>query len=918
MSVLRTIPIAAIVIDPTVQMRVRGTQPDTVEKYAAAMREGAKFPPVDVFEEGDGLWLLADGFHRVAAAAMVGEIAVDANVHEGGRREAILFASGANVGHGLRRTRADAQRAVEVLLQDAEWAARSNSWIGKRVGIDDKVVARIRRKLGVIGGPRLGLDGRVRPASIRRFKSIGQPAERPKSSEAQKDAVREAAAIRESKLELLARVTQDGRATLIQACNELGDPPRVVLALAEEATRRGAPVVFASARDERIEHQLRAELRDLALAKKKLLDELRTKDIQLDTLSELRAASTVAPIVARKGVGEGKRRQGTPVLLMSDLHVEEPVDPKKVNGLNEYNLEIAAECIDRCVEAVAWLAEDDRWDMREFVWAILGDAFSGYIHAELAESNFLSPVQAVVWLQEKLHAAIVKMLAITKFERILIVCKDGNHGRCHDASTELLTREGWKTYDQLRVGEMVATSRMTDGQTEWQPLQDVYVAPYAGDMIEVRTRTANFCVTPAHRMVTADLHSGKRVFTEMQEFMARGTMGCRGLPRCAPGHDNELPLVKDDELRLLGWIATDGQYAREADHMTIRISQSKPEGIAKIGALLDRLNVKHTVLTRDKARLPLICGKQVKTARTEHVFNFSRSETPRWTALMPDKYRLPDWMFDMSKRQFDVFLDGLLAGDGHERLTAHGGMERVLYGRREFLEQVQALALVNGIGARLREDNRGNFILSLPSAAHFVINDPPAAARVKRYEGIIWCGTVANGTLITRRDGVPLVSGNTTMKMRVSTRTENSLEWLMYQTLASRFTNEPRVKFVIEDGLYTYVDVFDTTIGFTHGDQFKYQGGVGGLLIPVRRGLNEIRKYRPGRKVVFCMGHFHERLDTGDIVVNGSAIGITPYGLSINAKPEPRSQHLFLIDSSRGKDAPAMPVWLPQYQGGRS
>src|SRR5262249_33580652 len=42
-------------------------------------------------------------------------------VRQGTRRDAVLHAVGANASHGLRRTRADARRAVLLLLGDPEW-----------------------------------------------------------------------------------------------------------------------------------------------------------------------------------------------------------------------------------------------------------------------------------------------------------------------------------------------------------------------------------------------------------------------------------------------------------------------------------------------------------------------------------------------------------------------------------------------------------------------------------------------------------------------------------------------------------------------------------------------------------------------------------------------------------------------------
>ena len=185
------------------------------------------------------------------------------------------------------------------------------------------------------------------------------------------------------------------------------------------------------------EEQTRFELKIRALqqkneqleaAKEKLLGQLHERDIHLKALTRL-GATQAAPIVAPKGRGEGKLRLATPVMLLSDWHVEEPVHPESVNGLNEYNLDIADRCIDKCAEGFEWLTRDKRFEMRKAVIWLGGDLFSGYIHEELQEANFLSPVQACVWLQERIEKMLRRILAETNFEQIIIVCNDGNHGR---------------------------------------------------------------------------------------------------------------------------------------------------------------------------------------------------------------------------------------------------------------------------------------------------------------------------------------------------------------------------------------------------------------------------------------------------------------------------------------------------------
>ena len=149
--------------------------------------------------------------------------------------------------------------------------------------------------------------------------------------------------------------------------------------------------------------------------------------------------------------------------------------------------------------------------------------------------------------------------------------------------------------------------------------------------------------------------------------------------------------------------------------------------------------------------------------------------------------------------------------------------------------------------------------------------------------------------------------GRLSEKMRPSTREANSIEWLLYHSLAREFADEPRVVFVLPAGSHTYIEVYERTIRFLHGDDAKYGGGVGGILIPLYKALARWETVRHAH--LTCLGHFHQYYDTSDFVLNGILIGYNPYALSVGARYEPPRQAFFLIDSRRGKVMPA-DIWV--------
>lgn len=165
-------------------------------------------------------------------------------------------------------------------------------------------------------------------------------------------------------------------------------------------------------------------------------------------------------------------------------------------------------------------------------------------------------------------------------------------------------------------------------------------------------------------------------------------------------------------------------------------------------------------------------------------------------------------------------------------------------------------------------------------------------------------------TLSLERLIVPCSHGNhgrTTHKPRISSGYANSFDWLLYHWLADAFGSDPRVTFEITPSAHQYVEVYGRTIHFHHGDDLKYQGGVGGLGIPLLKRVPVWDRIREAD--LHCIGHWHTLRDYGRAIVNGSLIGYNSYAQRIGVEPEDPAQTLFFFDSRRGKSM-LTPLWV--------
>jgi hypothetical protein len=156
---IRSLPLDDLVLDPNLNLRDR-LDDFTVERYAEAWE---RLPPVTVYEI-EGRWLLADGFHRHAAAVRLGKKKIQAEVKPGTFTDALDFVSSVNLFHGLPLTRSERRRAVDVKLRlHHDWSDRR---MAEELAVSRELVAKTRRNLIEAGqipnNPgRIGADGKT-------------------------------------------------------------------------------------------------------------------------------------------------------------------------------------------------------------------------------------------------------------------------------------------------------------------------------------------------------------------------------------------------------------------------------------------------------------------------------------------------------------------------------------------------------------------------------------------------------------------------------------------------------------------------------------------------------------------------------------------------------------------------------------
>jgi hypothetical protein len=176
--------------------------------------------------------------------------------------------------------------------------------------------------------------------------------------------------------------------------------------------------------------RLRSEVATLKARYKTALSQIDRERERGDSLLQLQGIKPVKRPSTK--VAKGKRHAATMVVLLSDVHCEERVDPATVNGLNDYSLDVCHARLDELQERFFRLLEHERQlaDIDRVVVWLGGDFISGHIHDDTAELAQLAPLAAKRWIGERLRGFIDTVS--DNAQSVIVATNSGNHGRSTD------------------------------------------------------------------------------------------------------------------------------------------------------------------------------------------------------------------------------------------------------------------------------------------------------------------------------------------------------------------------------------------------------------------------------------------------------------------------------------------------------
>ncbi len=318
-------------------------------------------------------------------------------------------------------------------------------------------------------------------------------------------------------------------------------------------------------------------------------------------------------------------------------------------------------------------------------------------------------------------------------------------GQCLPETTEILTKDGFKTYNQIKVGDLIYTLNSKQ-EYEFKPIREIQKYPFKGSLHRYTGRDYQQTVSPEHQIMYKKYNSKEIVKETSKDLFEKNFKTPISFPVSGINTKEDYK-ISDEELQFIVFILTEGCiYLEEGKKPHLDIYKSPRRwGNKEIIDLSERLNLKYTLIEKESSKGYTCNRYSFSSPTTEAILN----------KINNTKKEIPSFFKELSIRQAKLVLDTW------KRLDGHAKRNRLQCDTQEIADVLQEVALLAGYGSIKKERIIGSN--KKPSLYLFLYERSFKYASKKEkitYDGLVWCPNTENGNIICREEGRVFITGN--------------------------------------------------------------------------------------------------------------------------------------------------------------
>jgi nucleoside-diphosphate-sugar epimerase/intein/homing endonuclease len=344
---------------------------------------------------------------------------------------------------------------------------------------------------------------------------------------------------------------------------------------------------------------------------------------------------------------------------------------------------------------------------------------------------------------------------------------------CYDDQTEILTRDGWKLFQNLTSDDTVLARDTDSREARYETPTDIQEYEFDGELYLQQNELVDFCITPNHRVFVQEMDAaastqdrydglGERTVADIdgQHVIYDTGFSWSGkatetfsLPSVDGVDSVDIPI--EDWLRFFGWYMIEGEVTRRTagpNEYTVGLSQDKNSPwITDI----------EEALTGVADQL----GIGVNRSDNNGVFRYELPNTQLATYLKTFAGSvdtpIPVQIKQLQTDVLEELLSTLIKANGR---TQPGERESSQYftPSERVADDVQEIAVKCGYAATVsHQPTYDRYVVSIAEETRVQANDAGTTDERIQYSGKVYCVTVpGDGIVYVRRNGKPVWSGN--------------------------------------------------------------------------------------------------------------------------------------------------------------
>lgn len=372
---------------------------------------------------------------------------------------------------------------------------------------------------------------------------------------------------------------------------------------------------------------------------------------------------------------------------------------------------------------------------------------------------------------------------------------------CIDSQTEILTKRGFLKYNEIKRDDIPATFNMHSNEIEWDEIKNITIRNiYDSEYFNsIESSILNFRITNEHELLVRSRRKNKYKKERVEKTVNRKDfveVPVSGI-QTAIGTG-----LRECDIQFLGWFLSDGNLNKKNNAITISQSVTNDHYCKEIEKCIIDTGMKY-----GKHRI-----KRKNGYNDQIIFTISKG-TPRgrdsqktgWNYLSDyiDK-NINENYERMTRGEIEILLEAIFHGDGCKRknISWKSKTKAIAMGENEiYANRIQSLLIRRGFRCNMsssiqktkwNKTPKKQYYLRIKDQRHSTIpgvNNPDGKilnkknykrTRIKKENNIkknetVWCVSTGNGTIITRRNGKPLIMGNCGRGLRMHPSKKNCL-----------------------------------------------------------------------------------------------------------------------------------------------